>query len=180
MVDTTIVPDSSFYICFLDDINKPQYLHQLLECNAFRFITGSRIKEEVSRSSNYKMIEKTVEIHVQIFMYYNYGEILRPFFSLEEITRGEHEVIAIAYILHFLEIEFTAILDDDGPKKFLQKNFPKILTRVTGTVGFIKLCCSRRVFSKEEAISILVLIKNSKFRVRSEIVDETIEEIRRS
>lgn len=180
MVNTTILPDSSFYVCFLGDINKPQYLRQLLSWKTLKFVIGQLIKEEIKRSPNYHMIEDIVESHIQIFRYYEYGEILRPVFSLEEIKRGDHEIIVISYILCFFGIDFIAILDDKSLKKFLQRNFPKILTKVTGTVGFLKLCCcSYKIFSRKEAISILDSIKKSKFRIKGEIVDGIIEEIKR-
>ncbi|MGQ9722388.1 MAG: hypothetical protein ACUVXA_13815 [Candidatus Jordarchaeum sp.] len=72
------------------------------------------------------------------------------------------------------------ILDDEKPKNFLKRNFPQLLARVTGTIGFIESCtCRYRIFSKEEAINILCLIKKSKFRVREEIVNGAIEKIRK-
>jgi len=87
MSSVNVVPDSSFYICFLDDINAPHYLLQLLNARIFKFILGKIIKTEIEKSPNYKSIEKTIDSRVEIFEYYNYGEILRPFFSLEEIKK---------------------------------------------------------------------------------------------
>ncbi|OIQ05945.1 MAG: hypothetical protein COW47_00600 [Candidatus Huberarchaeum crystalense] len=180
MVEVTIVPDSSFYICFLDDINKPQYFIRMLSYETFKFVSGPLIKKEIINSSNYPMIEKVVGARIQIFVYYNYGEILRPLFSFDEIKRGEHEVIVISYILYLFNIRFITILDDNETKKFLLRNFPHISTKVTGTIGFVKLsCCTYKIFSKDEAISILNLIKKSRFRVKGDIVDQIMEEIKR-
>ncbi|MEX2705952.1 MAG: hypothetical protein Q6352_011905 [Candidatus Freyrarchaeum guaymaensis] len=178
MSSVNVVPDSSFYICFLDDINAPHYLLQLLNARIFKFILGKIIKTEIEKSPNYKSIEKTIDSRVEIFEYYNYGEILRPFFSLEEIKKGDNEVIVISYVLYFLNLTFITILDDTKPRKFLERNFPELYTRVVGTVGFIEKCsCQYNIFSKEKGITILNLIKKSKFRIKNEIVNKTIERI---
>jgi len=76
MSSVNVVPDSSFYICFLDDINAPHYLLQLLNARIFKFIFGKIIKNEIEKSSNYKTIEKTIDSRVEIFEYYNH--ILLP------------------------------------------------------------------------------------------------------
>lgn len=178
----TVVPDSSFYICFIDDISKPEYLIKLLNHPSFRFVTGQKIKEEITRSPNYHAVEKYIDDYVDYFEYYNYSEILRPFFSLEEIRKGEHEVIAISYILYILEATFIAILDEDSAREFIKRNLPQLwkMGRVMGTVGFIKLCCCiYHIFLKEEAVSVLELIKRSKFRVKRADVDRIIEEVKR-
>ena len=49
---------------------------------------------------------------IEMFSYYEYGEILRPLFSEEEMKKGEQEVIVISYILNFKKEHFIAILDD--------------------------------------------------------------------
>lgn len=178
MNNVNVVPDSSFYLCFLDDINAPQYLLQLLNARVFKFFLGKVIKTEIESSSNYKTVEKTIDSRVEIFEYYNYGEILRPFFSLEEIKKGDNEVIVISYVLYFLDLTFITILDDNKPRNFLRRNFPELYRRVVGTIGFIEKCsCQYKIFAKEEAITILNLIKKSKFRIKNEIVNNTIKRI---
>ncbi len=175
-----VVPDSSFYICFIDDINKPEYLAKILIHEFFTFVIGEKVKKEIMKSPHYSAIREILCNHTQYFEYYNYGEILRPFFSLDEIKKGEHEVIAISYILYLHKNTFIAILDDCAGRKFIDCNLPQISKNVTGTVGFIKLCyCNYHVFSKKETITILNLIKSSRFRVEEEVVDETLKEIER-
>lgn len=159
-----IIPNSSFYLCFLDDIMAPQYLVRILNHEYFDFVTGKIILEEIERK-------------VRVFEYLNYGEILRPFFSIEEIKKGEHEVIAISCILYILEINFLAIIDDDQAIKFLKRNFPRTEHKITRTVGFMEECYRRKIFSKEETINILELIKKSKFRVKKAIIEDIIKRI---
>lgn len=176
-----IIPDSSFYICFLDDIKETRYLLRLLSAKIFKFVIGPIIKGEIEKSPSYQTIKNTIGLYIEFFTYYNYGEILRPFFSIEEMRRGDHEVIVISYIfLYFFKIDFIMILDEERTKKFLKRNFPKLLNKVTGTIGFIEIStCNHRIFSKKEGITILSLIKKSKFRVKDEIVSETIERIKK-
>jgi hypothetical protein len=80
----------------------PQYLVRILNHEYFDFVTGKIILEEIERSPRYMIIKKEIERKVRVFEYLNYGEILRPFFSIEEIKKGEHEVIAISCILYIL------------------------------------------------------------------------------
>lgn len=157
---------------------KPDYLVRILNNEELRFIAGRIVKSEVGSSPNYESIKSIFESNVSEFRYYEYGEILRPFFSTEEIRKGEHEVIAISYILHFLGIYFIMILDDDQSRKFVEGNFPELARNMMGTVGFVgECCCSYNIFSKEEAITILMLIDKSKFRIRKETIEEIVEKI---
>ena len=172
-----IIPNSSFYLCFLDDIMAPQYLVRILNYEYFNFVTGKIILKEIERSPRYRIIKKEIERKVRVFEYLDYGEILRPFFSIEEIKKREHEVIAISCILYILEINFLAIIDDEQAIRFLKRNFPRIEHKITRTVGFMEECYRRKIFSKEETINILELIKKSKFRVKKAIIEDIIKRI---
>jgi predicted nucleic acid-binding protein len=151
---------------------------RILNHERFDFVAGEKILEEVKRSSRYRLVERKVERRVKIFKYLNYGEILRPFFSVEEIEKGEHEVIAISCILYVLGSNFLAIIDEDQARKFLRGIFPEAERRTTGTVGFVEECYRYGVFSREEAISILESMKSSKFRVKKEIIEGAIRRVR--
>lgn len=181
MNSLAIVPDSSFYICFLDDIKKPAHLIRIFKSKRLEFMIGPLIKREIKKSLNYPKIEPRIKSHVKIFTYYRYGEILRPVFSIEEMNKGEHEVVAVAYILNFLQVEFLAILDEEKMKNFIKSSFPQISAKITGTVGFIGLCCCDfKIFTKAEGISILYSIRSSKFRVDDKILDKTAAKIEAS
>jgi predicted nucleic acid-binding protein len=177
----SIIPDSTFYICYLDDIKQPKFIVRILENDCFEFFTGPVIKGEIEKSKHHQLIKKTIEDHVQLFTYYQYGEVLRPFFSIGEIKKGENEVIVISYILFSQNRECTVILDDDSPRKFLQNHFPILAHCIEGTVGFTKNCHLKyRILQREETLSILTMIQQSKFRVNKEIVEEAMSQIRRS
>lgn len=172
-----IIPDTSFFVCFLDDIKNPAYLIRIFESSKFILVVGRVVRGEVKKSENYHQIKHTLT-SAESYDYTQFGEILRPFMSVEEISKGEHEVIATAYILNFLGHDLIFILDDDDARNLVLRNLKEIANRMTGTVGFVKLCCcEHEVFNKEEAKSILIMIKNSKFRVKKEIVEKTIEDI---
>ena len=68
----------------------------------------------------------------------NFDELLKPFFSVKEIEKGEDEVIAIAYVFNILELYFYFILDDESARHFVEINFSELKDRMYGTVGFIK------------------------------------------
>ena len=172
-----VIPDTSFFICFLDDIRASAHLLKIFGSDRFILVVGRVVHSEVKKSENYHQIEHIL-ISAESYDYTQFGEILRPFMSVEEISKGEHEVIATAYVLNFLGYDLIFILDDDDARNLVMKNLREIADKMTGTVGFVKLCCcEHEVFNKEEAKSILIMIKNSKFRVKKEIVEKTIEDI---
>lgn len=178
MTANLVVSDSSFYICFLNDITRPGLLIRIIESEPFQFVIGPVIKSEVKKSQNFDEISQTFHTNLEVFSYYKYGEIIRPLLSLDEIEKGEHELIVITYILHNRELKYKIILDDLATRNFLSKTYPKMFQNVTGTVGFIGYCTIKyKVFSKREGIMILNSIKKSKFRVRDEIVDEILKNI---
>lgn len=174
-----IVPDSSFYICFLGDIDDCDSLLKILRQDKFNFIMSIVVKGEISKSSNYLKIKDTVETKVEYFSELSYGELLRPLFSREEIEKGEHEVITLSFILSNLNYDFITILDDKGPRNFFKTLLPECHDRLRGTIGFIGDCvCTHNVFRKEKGINILIAIKNSKFRIKEIILDDVIKRVR--
>jgi predicted nucleic acid-binding protein len=179
MSDLFIVPDSSFFICFLDDIEKPQQIIDLLDAKPFSFFIGKITSKEIQKSHHFAIIEKKFLQQITVYDYFEYGEIAKMFFSESELKKGEHEVFIIAFILATNGNPFIAIIDDNDAKKFFKTNIPEKSDYVTGTVGFIRFCCCKyNVFIKDVAIDILVAIKQSKFYVPLPILDATIEEIR--
>ena len=55
-----IFADSTFYICFLDDISDPQYLLKFIE--KFDFLLTPIVKEEIKKSENYRFIKECKHI----------------------------------------------------------------------------------------------------------------------
>ena len=173
----SVIADSSFYICFLDDIKKPSYLKRII--THFRFVIGRIVKNEISKSSMYRSIEPLINQAVDNFSIdENFGELLKPFFSIKEIEKGEDEVIALAYVFDSLGLHFYFILDDESARHFVEVNFTELKRKMHGTIGFIKLCCCKfSVLTKKSCIFVLSLIKKSKFRVREEIINNVIKDV---
>lgn len=165
-----IIADSSFYICFLDDINRPEILCKII--NEFDFIITPLVKNEIKKSKNYFHLQNNKNIAFIQFSL-DYGEILKAFFSKEEIIKGEHEVIGTAYILYRLNRNFCFIIDDSEPRKFVINNIPDLIKLMMGTVNFIGLCCcSYGLLRKNETLMLLNQIEKSKFRVKKTILNQ--------
>ena len=175
MDNKKIIADSSFYICFLDDINNTTFLNLLYQ-HSFKFLTTKIINDEINKSASYLEVENGL---VSQFSFpYNISEILRPFFGKEEIFKGEHEVIALAYVYYHIDHEFIIILDEKGPRKFLNDNFSHLSELMVGTFGFLaNCCCEYMALTKDQAMGIIDEITNSKFRVSDGIVENTIQKI---
>jgi len=175
-----VVADSSFYICFLDDIIDPDTLILFFNRPEFIFIVGRIITNEVKKSLNFETIQDNFNSNVVIFSYYEYGEILKPFFSEDEILKGEDEVIVISYIFHNLDKNFLMILDETWARKYIIRNFPDIENRMKGTIGFIEDCaCNHNFFSPKLAVNILIKIEKSKFRIKEDIIRRAINKLQK-
>jgi len=178
MISRIIIPDASFFICFIDDIAQPNSLLKIVWNPNFKFVTANIILSEIKKHPIDDILEKKLLENLEIFRYHDYGEILKPFLAKIEIKKGEHEVIVISYILNYKGHDFISILDDDAPKKYLTRLIPEKQDSIMGTVGFIEICTSTySIFEGNEAISILILIKASKFRIEERIIDEAIQRV---
>ena len=104
-----MIADSSFYICFLDDITCPSFLNTVLS-GPFQFLVTPTVHDEIKRSKNYTQIQRN-NITEMDFPF-DISRILKPFFGKDETVKGEHEVIAFAYILYYDELDFGIILDE--------------------------------------------------------------------
>jgi predicted nucleic acid-binding protein len=167
-----VVADSSFYICFLDDIKQPQYLLRILD--KFDFVMGPVVRKEVEASGNYSYIADAPDI--KSFEVEPFGELLSPFFSVSEIEKGETEVIAISFILLGLEHDIKAIIDEDYARKYVEKIIPEVKPHMTGTVGFVRDCfCVSGILTRDESKNLLLQIKGSDFRIKRVIIDEAID-----
>ncbi len=169
-----MLADSSFYICFLDDIEQPEVLKKIL--TSFKFLITPIVYKEVSKSANFKHIESNPKI--VLFPEENLGEALRPFFSEKEIEKGETEVIELAYQFYANNDPKMFILDEKGPRFFVLRNLPYLARLMTGTVAFVGECYYEyAVFGKSEASTIVLVIGMSKFRVTAEVIKEVLSRI---
>ena len=172
----TVIADSSFYICFLDDISCPSFLNLILS-GPFKFLITPMLHSEIRRSENYSQIQ--YDGIAEMSLPYNTSEILRSFFGRNEALKGEYEIIALAYILYRFDQNFDIILDDADPRQFIEKNMPHLACLMTGTVGFVEEChCDYKIISKKTTLRILQDVRTSKFRVTENIIKSAETRVR--
>ncbi|MHC3128662.1 MAG: hypothetical protein IBV52_01110 [Candidatus Bathyarchaeota archaeon] len=171
-----MLADSSFYLCFLEDIEQPEVLLRIL--NRFDFLITPIVYKEVSKCNNFECIQSNPKIIM--FPKKNLGEILRPFFSKKEIEKGETEVIELAYEFYADGTPKMFILDEKGPRLFVMRVLPYLVELMIGTVGFIGKCCYEYgILEKAETSVLLLVISTSNFRVSPEIISEVLTKIER-
>lgn len=174
-----IIPDSSFFVFFVDDINMPYILIRILKYREFVVILCSKVIEELQNSTKIHDIINDLADRFEYFEYGMYAEILRPLFSVEEIRKGEHEVIVAGYVYHHIRKEkYLLIIDEQGVRKFIRNNFPELCKNCTGTLGFTKKCYKEyKIISRDEILKILDVAGYSKFRINKDILDQIRNEV---
>lgn len=169
-----IIADSSFYLCFLDDIEQPEVLQRLLD--NFDFLVTPIVYREIGKSTHFEHVKN----HPKIILVprENLGEVLRPFFSQTEIEKGETEVIELAYQFYASNDPKFFIIDDEGPRLFVTRNLAYLERLMIGTVGFVGECYYQyRIFEKSEARTIVIVIGRSKFRISKEVINAVLSRI---
>jgi predicted nucleic acid-binding protein len=170
------VADSSFYVCFLDDINRPKELKRIL--SELKFWLPTYILGEISNCKNFSDTVGSSNI-VRLDDSYNLANILKTFVSEKQFKKGETEAIALAYVLLKMSQLHKLILDDIQARKFVKDKISALTRYTIGTVGFIgNCCCDYRFIMKDEGLLVLELIKSSKFRVKDTILKDVISRIK--
>ena len=165
MRENCVSSDSSFYICFSDDLNRKDWLVRFTE--TYLFHLGDRILAEIPDN-----LKATPQFMSSIrFMRYDYFELIKPYFGRDPKHRddGEYEAIGIGHHLNDLGLLAFLILDDARAKNFVKTHLPHLSQKMVGTLGFLRDCCCRdKTIGAFEAIAILYDIKQ-----RVEIGGET-------
>jgi predicted nucleic acid-binding protein len=175
MPPTRVIPDSSFYICFLDDIGRVDALILLVTSRHHSFVMGSVIRREVTAKECPEDFLDTLTRDIEIFDYYDHAEILRPFFGDEEMRKGETEAVVISFILHATGEQHVLVIDESPARRFVERRFPDLMEYLTGTVGFLEASTVvRNIFTPEEAIEMMRAMIASGFRVDPGMVREAI------
>ena len=177
-----IIPDSSFFICFLDDLegllpidDRVRILSQIT--SNFRVI----ILPEVNHESRFERIASLIKAQVKWVKIPASDtqnnpsiELLRPL-----LGKGEHQVITYAYgCLVKGNSRFIFILDDGLARNLVKRILPTLISHMKGTVGFIGHCAIHKVLEKKEAIDVITNIGDSKFRVDRATITTVITEVR--
>lgn len=176
-----VIPDSSFFICFLDDLEG-----HLPFDNRIRILTTIvtqftiTVMPKVNEESRLHRCSQSILMHVHMAEMPSPERALDPAIELLRplIGKGEHEVITCAH-LHVLEGTrvFLFILDDGIARDLVKRTFPSLITHMKGTVGFIGHCTIYGIIERNEAIHLLTVLRKSKFRVDSKTIDSVIKDI---
>jgi predicted nucleic acid-binding protein len=177
-----VIPDSSFFICFINDLEGHMPFDERIRILAM--ITGyfsvilvpevggesplqrlpQTIKEQFGKknpAASYRVPDQSIEL-------------LRPL-----LGKGEHAVITCSF-LHYRngDHEFLFILDDGLARDLVGQILPVLTGNMKGTVGFLGDCACRKVLEKDEVIHLLTVLRKTKFRVDPSIITAVISGIK--
>lgn len=170
-----MIADSSFYICFLDDITCPALLNMML-VGPFQFLITRIVHDEIKKSENY-LQTRTDRIR-RLEDPFDISKILKPFFGRGEVSKGEHEVVAFSMILSEDYPDLIIILDDAQPRKILERHNPRLASNMYGTVGFVVSChCDYATLQKGDVLGAVKAIGESKFRVPDDVIRQAESQV---
>ena len=171
------VADSTFYLCFLEDINAPEPLATILQ--HLDFVIPKAVYDEVSICKGYGRARDTLRFTIGSSDI-RFKEILRPFFSSEQWKKGEAEAITLAFSLFNDDSLEQLILDDSQARAFVRNNLGVLVNLMTGTVGFLRVCYRIKILPREVVLQVLLLIEKSSFHIDGEVLSKVRSDIERS
>lgn len=176
-----IIPDSSFFICFMDDLEGYlPFSERIRYLMAFISHYSILLTSEVERESRWERIPvlitdgiRRVKVQEHLLQSVPAIELLRPL-----LGKGEHEVISCAQV-HLMRGGdlFLFIIDDGVARDLVRQSLPDLVRNMKGTVGFIGYCSIQKVLETSEVIGLLTLIDRSKFRVDHSVLKAIIADI---
>jgi hypothetical protein len=156
-----VVADSSFYLVFLKDIDKPQCFKKIAD--AHDFLMPELVTAEVKRNlvdceklENYRYVTRNRRITKWKNRVFSPELLIALLLDNGRKRRGEHEVIAHSILLYGRKELFFLILDDDRAMKLVDNNFSFLSLFAKWTPDFITNChCDTEILSKEECKAII-------------------------
>ena len=179
-----LFPDSSFFICFLDDLNdflseEERYQYLFFTASSFEMVVGSAVRSEVGWNRVPKYVTDECLIGDDMFDNTRVDPIIEQLRML--LGRGEVEVIHLAKECYAKgERDFKFILDDGTARSLTSKHVPEIAEDMIGTIGLLRNCALNKLYDGEKTISILTCIIPSNFRINKTLVESLITEIQES
>lgn len=179
-----LIPDSTFFICFFDDLNGIIDTNTLdnyfsVFTTNFNVIIPSLVNKEITQTyyDAYNKYSSGFSIIPIEDISLNNGyllELLRPL-----VGKGELEVITLAKYYQERGLDnFIFILDDNEARTKINLYFQELKNHLKGTVGLVMFCClDMRLLNKNESLHLLYSIKNSKFYVALNIIENVIHTI---
>lgn len=181
-----LIPDSSFFICFFEDIKDFVNPEDLI--NFFSIINSNFdiqvtpiVRSEITKKHQYHIYD----VFAPEFIYVNFDQSTVEDLTLLEILKplvgkGEFEVIALAKYYQQEEAnDFIFVLDDDEARSKIKLFLNELEPHLKGTVGLIKFgCINLGIFNCNDSINILRCIENSNFRISSMLINSITNEVR--
>ena len=171
-----VIPDSSFFICFLDDLeghvpekDRARFLKAITE--TFTLLIVPAVEGE-SRLERLPVSVKDLIKRTKISGTRSDPsiELLRPL-----LGKGEHDVISCANEhLDRGNTRFLLILDDGLARNLVRRILPLLSDHMKGTVGFLGVCAIQKVLDKDETIHLITIIGESNFRVNQSTITAVI------
>lgn len=180
-----LVPDSSFFICFLDDLegHLPIATRQKFMTDLFKsydeVIVVPAVKNEVYSLSNSGTITDYCHDPKCVELFEN--GYSNPVVELLRGRLGKGELQVITYANHKCiskDYDFRVIIDDLKARNMAMSVIPDLKNILTGTIGIIKTCAISNIYDARDSINLLKEIEKSPFRIKSYIIDETIKTIK--
>jgi predicted nucleic acid-binding protein len=176
-----VIPDSSFFICFVDDLEG--HLPVTDRMQVLAIITGRfdfLVVPAVEQESHLQRLPSQIQDNLNLVKIPASGiqkdpsvELLRPL-----LGKGEHEVITCAQIrVQNGDTSFVFILDDGVARNLVKRILPVLVSHMKGTIGFLGHCAIRKVLDKNGTIQLLTAIGKSKFRVDQSTISTVITEV---
>jgi predicted nucleic acid-binding protein len=163
------IADSSFYLCFLVDIDMPNILIKIVR--NLKFIITPAVDREIRTCKNIEILKSSGFYNLYCEQL-NYAELLRPFFSAKQLAKGETEAIALASHFHYQNKLANLILDDLQARKVVINHLSYLVYALIGTIGFIGRCfCDYEIISRENALNLIDEIDGSSFRIQRDTLN---------
>lgn len=162
--DKFVFADSSFFICFLEELKQSNCYNFL---DYYDFAIGSKVFKEIENHLDNDIINK---LYFCPDENYNYSALIAPILSNEvkNKNKGEYEVIGLSlHYLHSNQVKYI-IIDDKRARNFAENHFKELKNFITGTIGLIIFCSKDKFISKTDAVNIL---KDIEFAIENH--DET-------
>ncbi|MDE4908792.1 hypothetical protein L0665_09250 [Methanogenium marinum] len=179
-IRTKLIPDSSFFICFFDDLE--DLMDEPERFGVFSLVVREfcvEIPEHVQYEAGLKNRSYNFSDSISVVSIDDFASGGLPFEPLRlVIDQGEFEVIALSYVHKTTKTgDFMFILDDETARKKVKLFLPVLLDHLTGTIGFMAHLEANNYLTSEFTINILNCIGKSKFRISQKILDSAVRDI---
>lgn len=180
MPNKKLIPDSSFFICFFDDLK--EFLDKSIRYEVVNNVVKKysvEVTPSVCEEVNFKSRCFDFSDSINFISRDKLGSSSLPVEPLRLVLgRGEFEVISVSYGYKTTgDNAFIFILDDGTARKKVTVLLPLLLNNMMGTIGFIQALEKQHIVSTKDAIDILDCIKESNFRVKEVTLDSIRSDI---